>query len=161
MDDKDHHLDAVFLDLLLPTFQQLSEPSLIERCIPGYTQNHDESLNALIWKHCPKHLWRGPLYVKTATNLGVLHFSCRALSSRNRMLQSLKLRSSHHTKVASMRKDHVRMVAADKACEESEKKGKLVQEGDVIMYESGALIGTLFSRDVFLRDIIMYESGAF
>ncbi|KAJ8034121.1 hypothetical protein HOLleu_20831 [Holothuria leucospilota] len=151
MDDKDHHLDAVFLDLLLPTFQRLSESSLIERCIPGYTQNQTESFNALIWKRCPKHLWRGPLYVKTATNLAVLHFNCGALSSRNRMLQSLKLTSSHHTMVANMRKDRVRISAADKACEESEKKKRKKQTKEKLVQE----------EDCVEREGVMYESGAF
>ena len=34
----DHHLDAVFLDFLLPEFQRLSEYSLLFRCFPGYSQ---------------------------------------------------------------------------------------------------------------------------
>ena len=46
---KDHHLDGVFLDFLLPEFQRLREYSLLLHCLPGYSQNANESLNSLVW----------------------------------------------------------------------------------------------------------------
>ena len=39
---KDHHLDPVFLELLLSEFERLSEYSLLLRCLPGYSQNANE-----------------------------------------------------------------------------------------------------------------------
>ena len=33
-DNKDHHLDPVFLELLKPVFKRLSEESLLHRCFP-------------------------------------------------------------------------------------------------------------------------------
>ena len=53
MEDKPHHLDPVFLDLLKPQFDRLSQPELSERCLAGYTQNQNKSFNNLVWIQCP------------------------------------------------------------------------------------------------------------
>ncbi|XP_071479563.1 uncharacterized protein [Diadema antillarum] len=58
MEDKDHHLDGRLLEPLLPVLQGLSDESLLSRCLPGYTHNQNEAFNQLIWKRCPKHVWR-------------------------------------------------------------------------------------------------------
>ncbi|XP_041472696.1 uncharacterized protein LOC121421961 [Lytechinus variegatus] len=150
MVDKDHHLDVAFLDLLLPTFKRLSAPDLIERCLPGYTQNQNESLNSLIWKRCPKHLWRGPRVVRIATNLSVLAFNCGAEQSRNRLFQALNLKMSAHTLSSLQRKDSSRLKNAEKRAREVEKKKReasrfrksreeeMHAEREGVVYESGA-----------------------
>ena len=33
-----------------PIYNDLSKESLLERCVGGFTQNNNESLNQLIWK---------------------------------------------------------------------------------------------------------------
>ena len=58
---KDHHLDAVFLEFLLPEFKRLSDYSLLLRCLPGYSQNANESINSLVWNRAPKQIQRTPL----------------------------------------------------------------------------------------------------
>ena len=88
MEDKDHHLDGVFLDLLLPTFKRLSVQELLLKCLPGHTQNQNESFNSLVWQRCPKHQWRGPRAVQIAVNLASLAFHCVALESCHRVLKS-------------------------------------------------------------------------
>ena len=102
--DSQFHLDPVFLDLLLPTFTRLSKPELLERCLPGMTQNQNESFHALIWKRCPKHLWRGPRVVRTAVDLAVLAFNCGARISRRRIFQRLNLNLGAHAINASQKK---------------------------------------------------------
>ena len=57
---KGHHLDPVFLELLLPEFERLSEYSLLLQCHPGYSQNANESINSLVWNRAPKHRNKGP-----------------------------------------------------------------------------------------------------
>ena len=46
---KSHYLDPVFLNFLLPIFTRLSNRSLLLHCLPGYSQNQNESLNGIIW----------------------------------------------------------------------------------------------------------------
>ncbi|CAH1107355.1 unnamed protein product [Psylliodes chrysocephalus] len=42
------------LDIIKPIYEDLSKDSLLERCVEGFTQNNNESLNQLIWKISPK-----------------------------------------------------------------------------------------------------------
>ena len=48
-ENKDHHLAALFLEFLMPIFDRLSDQSLLRRCLPGLSQNRNESLNSLVW----------------------------------------------------------------------------------------------------------------
>ena len=72
--EKDYHLDPIFLELLEPAFIRLSEGKLMERCLPGFSQNQNEGFNSLIWKRAPKQTWQGPKRVKIAAYLAALHF---------------------------------------------------------------------------------------
>ncbi|XP_063965894.1 uncharacterized protein LOC135156738 [Lytechinus pictus] len=107
--NKENHLDNVFLKELLPTFTRLSNPDLLERCLPGITQNQNESFNALIWKRCPKHLWRGPRVVRTAVNLAVLAFNCGAENGRNRLFRHLRLPMGARTIHEARKRDYCRL----------------------------------------------------
>ena len=40
-----------------PIFKNLSSEALLSRCLGGLTQNNNESLNALVWKKCPKDVY--------------------------------------------------------------------------------------------------------
>ena len=54
-----HNLDCVFKEPLEKTYNRLSEPARLVRCLPGYTQNANESINSSLWNKCPKHKWHG------------------------------------------------------------------------------------------------------
>ena len=45
--DKLHHLDSVLVKHLRPIYERLGDPALLARCLPGLTQNVDESVNSL------------------------------------------------------------------------------------------------------------------
>lgn len=105
MEDKPHHLDPIFLDLFMPTFVRLSDPVLLERCLNGYTQNQNESLNALIWKRCPKFLWRGPTEIQVGTKLAVLQWNSGSHIGRQAILDQMSLPYEEHTQAASIEKD--------------------------------------------------------
>lgn len=55
---------------IYPIYENLSRDDLLERCLGGYTQNSNESLNALIWKFAPKHLHSGKETVEIAAYIG-------------------------------------------------------------------------------------------
>ncbi len=40
-------------------YERRSTPELLERCIPGLTQNQNESFNHTAWKRCPKEQYFG------------------------------------------------------------------------------------------------------
>lgn len=113
MEDKGHHLDGVFLDLLLPAFKRLSGQDLFLKCPPGHTQNQNESFNALIWQRCPKHQWRGPRAVQIAVNLASLAFNCGARESRNRVFGKLNLKVGTYTISSAAVRDKKRVNKAE------------------------------------------------
>ncbi|GBO37263.1 hypothetical protein AVEN_261938-1 [Araneus ventricosus] len=43
------------MDTIKPIFKALSNPTLLNRCLGGKTQNTNESLNSLIWNFCSKN----------------------------------------------------------------------------------------------------------
>ncbi|EDO41956.1 predicted protein [Nematostella vectensis] len=73
--EKKHHLDPVFVDFLKPTYDRLTSDALLERCLPGNTQNPNERLNSLVWLRCPKQRWFGRKRVEMAAVAAALHFS--------------------------------------------------------------------------------------
>jgi hypothetical protein len=56
-------------------FEELANEELLKRCLGGYTQNPNESLNAVIWKLCPKTGFRGRNNLEAATYIAVLLFN--------------------------------------------------------------------------------------
>ncbi|KYN21800.1 Cytochrome b [Trachymyrmex cornetzi] len=44
------------IEAIQPIYQDLSKDSLLQRCVGGFTQNNNESLNQLIWKISPKSI---------------------------------------------------------------------------------------------------------
>ncbi|XP_072163439.1 uncharacterized protein [Diadema setosum] len=131
MEDKDHHLDGRLLEPLLPVFQRLSDESLLSRCLPGYTQNQNEAFNQLIWKRCPKHVWRTAKVVHIAVNMAVMAFNSGAEIGRHRLLQSLNLSMGAHALLSARRKDKARISNADnRAREANKKKREAIRQGN-------------------------------
>lgn len=76
--DKPHHLDSVFKEPLEKIYDRLSEPALLIICLPGYTQNANDFVDALAWNKCPKHELHGRKGIVMAASCAALHFSCGA-----------------------------------------------------------------------------------
>ena len=119
--DKPHHLDAVFKDLLEPIYDRLSDPSLLERCLPGFNQNRNESINSLVWIRCPKHKWFGCNRVEMAGISAALHFSNGATSKHAVMAKS-GIPVGVHTIQGSVRRDQQRVQQASLRVSEQYKK---------------------------------------
>ena len=56
VDDYKHtsFLPSAVCDKIKPIFKDLANTQLLRKCVEGYTQNANESLNGVIWKLCPK-----------------------------------------------------------------------------------------------------------
>ena len=52
-------LPLAVLQHVKPIFKDLSEDSLLERCLHGKTQNHNESFNGMVWNRIPKTTYVG------------------------------------------------------------------------------------------------------
>ncbi|XP_048578883.1 uncharacterized protein LOC125560699 isoform X1 [Nematostella vectensis] len=119
--EKKHHLDPVFVDSLKPTYVRLTSDALLERCLPGNTQNPNECLNSLVWLRCPKHRWFGRKRVEMAAVSAALHFSSEA-TAKNRVMELAGIPAGAQTAAASTRRDKQRVKSAEKRTSENFKK---------------------------------------
>ncbi|XP_044592130.1 uncharacterized protein LOC123270228 [Cotesia glomerata] len=55
------------IEAIKPIYEDLSKDELLERCLGGFTQNANESLNQLIWRIAPKKLSGSRQIVKFAS----------------------------------------------------------------------------------------------
>ena len=76
-------LPNVFRNELKPIFVRLSEKSLLQRCLKGYTQNQNEALNNILWNKCPKRVFCGNRKMNSACANAVLIWNQGAGSQIN------------------------------------------------------------------------------
>ena len=144
---KDHHLDAVSLDVLKPKFKRLSDYSLLLRCLPGFSQNANESINSLVWNRCPKHKFRGPHAVEMSAMSAVLQFNDGA-SAKHDVMMEAQIPSGKLAEEASLKKDAVRIEKSKRKVKELEKnrrrkirqaklQERLLEEKDGPSYAAG------------------------
>lgn len=70
-----HSMPQAVMDAIKPIFIDLTSPELLNKCLEGYTQNANESINQLIWKYCPKNQYHGVKTVSTAVGLAVIIYN--------------------------------------------------------------------------------------
>ena len=58
-----------------PISKDLSSETLLSKCLDGLTQNISESLNALIWKKCPKDVYVSRNIIETGVASAVFEFN--------------------------------------------------------------------------------------
>ena len=124
--NKPHHLDPVFKSHLEPIYDRLSDPTLLKRCLPGYTQNANESVNSLVWARCPKNKWHGRNRVEMATAAAAIHFSCGA-TAKHLIISKAGLEVGKHTRKESTRKDMTRAAHAKRKSTEKYKQYRIVR----------------------------------
>ena len=143
------NLDGVFKEPLEKIYDRLSEPALLIRCLPGYTQNASESVNALAWNKCPKHKWHERNKIVMAASPAALHFSCGATKKFD-VMRKAEISPGKHSWKEARRRDSGRILQAEHRAQEKHKQYRLVrrqakQRGDLrvnregITYEAGGL----------------------
>ena len=50
------NIPKAIYDIILPIYKELTDKSLLQKCLHGKTQNANEALHGLIWQKCPKTL---------------------------------------------------------------------------------------------------------
>ena len=118
---KPYHLDEVFLEFLLPLFDRLSTIKLLKRCMPGFSQNVNESFNSLIWIRCPKNRNKGMKVVEIATGSAVLQFNIGA-TGKHDIMESLSIPSGSHTEEGSSKKNKRRIAKSSARLKKSLKE---------------------------------------
>lgn len=68
-------LTSEVAEAIRPIYEELSSDNLLERCLGGFTQNSNESLNALFWKIAPKTIFSGATIIEIAAFIGAAIFN--------------------------------------------------------------------------------------
>ncbi|CAH0551117.1 unnamed protein product [Brassicogethes aeneus] len=68
-------LPTDILEAMRPIYYDLSKDELLQRCLGGFTQNNNESLNQLIWKISPKSVSGTSTIVEIAANVAACIFN--------------------------------------------------------------------------------------
>lgn len=58
-----------------PIYEDLSNDELLSRCLGGYTQNSNESYNAIVWSIAPKTIQSGKTIVDIVANIAACNYN--------------------------------------------------------------------------------------
>lgn len=140
-------LDPVFRKLLKPTFESLSDDSLLSRCLLGVTQNQNEAINGILWRYCNKNSFNGLKKLKLAASLTVGRFNSGE-GFISDIIEKLGFQPGDNTINAQTRKDKARITAAEKKISgesrlrrqdiRTHKKKKSEKESQSVTYFPGA-----------------------
>ena len=72
---QEYYLLPQYLPYLLPVVEKLSSKDLLKRCVFGFTQNANESLNSLVWERAPKDKNNSPSTTHFAAISAVVEFN--------------------------------------------------------------------------------------
>ena len=62
-------------DAVQKIYEDLTREDLLSGCLGGFTQNANESLNAVVWSTTPKAISSGKSVVDIATNIAVITYN--------------------------------------------------------------------------------------
>ena len=68
------------MEAIKPVFKDLAQTQLLRKCLEGFTQNPNESVNSIVWKLCPKDKNHGLTTVTTAVAVAVGIFNDGAMT---------------------------------------------------------------------------------
>ena len=131
-------------------FEDLSQPSLMERCVLGATQNQNESFNAVVWDRCPKTDFSSSVVVEIAANLAVITFNS-GKEALKPVLERLHLHCGSLTESFLHGSDEVRIWQAEYRGKELVKKRRRQMRLDRVILE----------EEQVAAEGVQYEAGAF
>ena len=56
-------------------YRDLSNETLLEKCLHGYTRNDNEAINSVIWKKCPKDVFVSKKILEIAVASATIEFN--------------------------------------------------------------------------------------
>lgn len=121
-----HHKNNIppaVMEAIKPVFKKLVTTELLARCVGGHTQNNNESLNAKIWKICPKTGFAGRKTIQIAVNDATMTFN-EGMQARIRVMKKLGLTPGKYSQQALQEFDDKRVRSATKRALESTKEAR-------------------------------------
>ena len=80
--------------ILRPIFDDVSNDTLLSKCLHGMTQNNNESLNGVVWKRIPKEIYVGRETMEIGTASAVINYN-EGLSGIANVFKSLNMIVGH------------------------------------------------------------------
>lgn len=96
-----------------PIYEDLSKEELLERCVGGFTQNNNESLNQLVWKITPKILPAGSKIVGIAAYVAAGTFN-EGISALLLFMHGMDLKLGRNSHEYARKEDEKRILIADR-----------------------------------------------
>ena len=113
---------AVF-EVIKPIWLQLTDKSLLEKCVRGATQNRNEAWNGMLWGICPKTKFAGADVVKLCAALTCLRFN-NGLVSYLSVLEAMGMERGVFAASILAEQDRRRISAADRKATDRSKKAR-------------------------------------
>ena len=116
------HKDVVVA--ITPIYEDLSDKELLKKCLGGFTQNNNESFNALVWKFAPKTLSSEAVIVHLAAYLATILFN-DGHTGLLRILEHLNVKIGPTAAAYRDKQDALRISAADRKAQAATYEGRL------------------------------------
>ena len=120
-----HGLPEAIVQLIEPIYDDLSDATLLLKCLHGQTQNNNECLNKLIWDRCSKEVFVGRQTVEEAVYSAIGQFNDVNASILS-LFQYLGLQPGAFTTAHAVGADTMRLYGVKHKSSESAKKRRKV-----------------------------------
>ena len=142
-------MPIVIHQLVKPMFTDLSNESLLLKCLHGKTQNTNESINNIIWTKCPQNIYVERNVLEMGVASAVINFNDGNCGILN-VFTNDGMQAVYFTKMFCLKKDESRIQRMDKKTNKQTKQQRkrltvirknIVdknKEKEGVFYESGA-----------------------
>ena len=134
---------------IMPIYKELSSDDLLSRCLGGFTQNQNESFNAVVWTIAPKTVSSGKMILDIATDIAVITFN-EGLSSLCSIYDALGITVGRHLFDFCMESDSNRIKAAERSLSDVTKSARrsLISARKKLEDENTTLEGQLYGAGI-------------
>ena len=142
-------MPMVIHQLIKPIFTDLSNETLLSKCLHSKTQNANKSINNIIWTKCPKNIYVQRNVLEMGVASAVINFNDGNCGILNVFINA-GMETGYFTKSFYIKKDETRIQRMNKKTNEQTKKQRKRlrairknyvdknKEKEVVYYESGA-----------------------
>ena len=116
-------MPLVIHQLVKPNFLDLSNETLLSKCLHGKTQNTNESINNIIWTKCPKNIYVQRNVLEMGVSFAVNNFNDGNCGILN-VFKNAGIDTGYFTKQFCLRKDECRIQRMNKKANEQSKMQK-------------------------------------
>ena len=116
-------LPVAIFEVLKPIWRQLTDKVLLQKCLRGATQNHNEAWNGMLWGMCPKTSFVGAEVVKLSAALTCMRFNHGACMYAT-VIEHMGISQGLHTMRALEEMDATRVKSADRKASEGARQAR-------------------------------------